>query len=309
MRGAGEPERPAVAGELERRRFGSRFATALSLLAAVAVLSYSHNASSLSLLWSTADRASTQPNERVAEHVLLQQIARAFLQEPWLLPDQAVSDLAVVQAAAGGDVSAPTAPAVAAADGGASSQPAGSLRTHAEHNASVVMLPADPSDLASVVLPPLGVAPTIPDDDEAARRTTPSPSKASGDVDEAGGGAPADEGAGVGEGFGLGEMEVEAHGETVAIEYVGTFGHLSVGGRYVTLCSGDWICVSGWHSRRAESRFELLRALVPPPGAAAAAASAGNTSGGAKSREGGAAISGGGWFALRSLSNGRLLQV
>lgn len=269
-------------------------AVVLLLVAGAAFLSYSYNASSFSPLrssleptrhWKLAESGAEVPHESVAEHLLLHQLALAFLLEPLPLSSEPRTEIPPT-----GDKQAPPGmvEGLAVEDG------------------------------ISVVLPSLGPPPKVSDDDEEQGRVAAAAAGDSGvaadadaadavadavaDADAADTWKPdsdADADADAGAGADAGGLEVEASGEVVAIEYVGSRGDLGAGGRYLTLCEGDWICASGWHANRKESRFELLR--VAPHGNA--------TGGLLRNLSGAAAVSGGGWFALRSVANGRLLQM
>ncbi len=90
-------------------------------------------------------------------------------------------------------------------------------------------------------------------------------------------------------------IEVDRSGEQVTIAYVGgSRGGSSgpAGGSLLTLCNTDWLCASAWHSRKPATRFERLR---PLPAAV-------NGSGG----EGNGTFE---WFGLRSVANGKLVQM
>ena len=102
---------------------------------------------------------------------------------------------------------------------------------------------------------------------------------AGADIDDGSGAADVEEAPAV-------PVEVAASGDVVAIRYSGPTSDADGDGAgpralYLKLCNVDWLCASGWHARAPAARFERL-----PLGGSNAT-----------------------WFALRSVSNGRLVEV
>ena len=131
---------------------------------------------------------------------------------------------------------------------------------------------------------------------------------------------------------------IEASGAEVTIEYVGPTeegegasgggGSGSGGGgggsggaapgrrHFVMLCAGQWLCASGWHAARREARFERLD--LASEGSSSGAEAEAEAEGGAgtaanlsSSNASGVAVAvvRAGWFALRSVATGSLVQV
>ena len=297
-----------------------RLAALLALLA-LAVTFSTFNAASFGSLHFGAEMAhgptlgDSRPRELVAERFVLQQLARAFVQEPWLLPASSATRTARPPPEGGwpfpvaDEAEAAAGRAWLEAQGGGSwggdsfatgggAWAGGGVDGGGEGGGADLWA----GDGGGAWVEDGGVG-GGPEGGEAAAAEEEAEAEAEEEEEEE-------------EEEGRGEL-VAGVGVQVAVEYVGSRPPLEAGGgggRYLTLCETDWVCAAAWDAAGPDARFELLPALPPdgtPPraengsrAAPPAAGGGGGESGTNGTALGGTALGGGGWFALRSVSNG-----
>ncbi|EOD38425.1 hypothetical protein EMIHUDRAFT_109334 [Emiliania huxleyi CCMP1516] len=297
-----------------------RLAALLALLA-LAVTFSTFNAASFGSLHFGAEMAhgptlgDSRPRELVAERFVLQQLARAFVQEPWLLPASSATRTARPPPEGGwpfpvaDEAEAAAGRAWLEAQGGGSwggdsfatgggAWAGGGVDGGGEGGGADLWA----GDGGGAWVEDGGVG-GGPEGGEAAAAEEEAEAEAEAEEEEE-------------EEEGRGEL-VAGVGVQVAVEYVGSRPPLEAGGgggRYLTLCETDWVCAAAWDAAGPDARFELLPALPPdgtPPraengsrAAPPAAGGGGGESGTNGTALGGTALGGGGWFALRSVSNG-----